>query len=194
MIRMIPLAAVTLAALALLTPAAAQETGAHVHGRAQIAVVREGSVVTVELRSPLYNLLGFERAPAAGAETQAWKAAASAAANPDRLFTLDPAAGCRLRTATTGVLGGPIPSAAGASSHGHDSHDHGDGHDHAGLSDAVLVYAFDCANPSKLSRIRVQAFGAFRHLEGVDLVYLDGARQNAKKLTARDAEFRIRKE
>lgn len=170
-------------------PALARQTGAHVHGHVDMAVIREGATVTVELRSPLYNLLGFERAPASDTERETWKTASETVVSPDRLFTLDKAARCTLRSSQTGALGGPPPAAA----HHGDDHDH-DHHakGHSGLSDAVLTYVFDCPSAAKLSRISVQAFGAFGRIEAVDLVYLDGSRQTAKKLTPGDAEFRTR--
>lgn len=180
--------------LAHAPPALARETGAHVHGRVEMAVVREGALVTVELRSPLHNLVGFERAPASEAEREIWKAANATVASPDRLFTLDRSARCTLRSSRTGVLGGPPPAGTGPSDHEHagdHDHDHGED-DHDSLSDAVLTYVFDCPGAAKLSRISVQAFGAFRRIEAVDLVYLDGSRQMAKKLTPGDAEFRTR--
>ena len=43
----------------------------HTHGDASLAMVLENAVITVELDTPLYNLLGFEHA----AETAAQKAA-----------------------------------------------------------------------------------------------------------------------
>ncbi len=184
------------AALALAMPLAAdgRETGAHVHGRVDMAVVSEASALTVEIRSPLYNILGFERAPSGTAELATWKAAAATVDAPAKLFTLDKAAGCVLRSKDTGVLGPPPPAGqhANAASHGHDDHDHDEEPGHAGLSDVTLRYAFECAQPSKLSRISVQAFGAFRHIEAVELVYLDGVRQKAKTLTAKSPEFRTR--
>lgn len=186
------------AALALAMPLAAnaRETGAHVHGRVDMAVVSEATTLTVEIRSPLYNILGFERAPSGAAELATWKTAAANVDAPARLFTLDKAAGCILRSKDTGVLGAPPPAAGDAKAPPHDHDDHDHDHDeepgHAGLSDVTLRYAFECAQPSKLSRIRVQAFGAFRHIEAVELVYLDGVRQKAKTLTAKSPEFRTR--
>ncbi|MEM6626307.1 MAG: DUF2796 domain-containing protein [Pseudomonadota bacterium] len=54
-------------ALVLAAPTFAEDASAgldaHVHGEAQLAAALDGQTLTVEFKSPLYNLTGFEHAP-----------------------------------------------------------------------------------------------------------------------------------
>jgi len=66
----------------------------HTHGDASLAIVLDGSTMTVELDTPLYNLLGFEHA----AETPSQKAsvlkAESVLSKGSSLFVFNSDAGC----------------------------------------------------------------------------------------------------
>jgi len=195
----IPLAVVTcLGVLSAALPAASAQTtreaGAHVHGKAEMAIVVEGRAVTVEVRSALYNIVGFEHAPETPAETKTWEAASQKVRTAAGVVTLDKAARCTPVSASAGILGGKTPVAADED-HDHD-HDHGEheheGHDHGAFGDVTLTYVFNCTQPSKLARIDVQAFSSFDRLEGVDAVFLDGAVQKAKTLTPKAPQFRLR--
>ena len=46
-----------------MSPAMAHEPGPHVHGVASLQVAVDGNTLTLNLESPLDNVLGFEHAP-----------------------------------------------------------------------------------------------------------------------------------
>jgi hypothetical protein len=54
--------------------AAQAHLGAHVHGLVKLGVAVQGPTVSIELDSPLDNLLGFEHRPRTAAERQAARA------------------------------------------------------------------------------------------------------------------------
>lgn len=89
----------TLLAGTAIAPALAQEhehrqAGTHVHGLAELAVaLNPDGTLVAELESPLYNLIGFERAPRDAAEGQA-VAQALAHLNEDAVVAFNAEARC----------------------------------------------------------------------------------------------------
>jgi hypothetical protein len=84
------------AATGLAWGVAAHAQKAHQHGHAKLDVVYEAGQLTIELDSPLDNLVGFERAPRTDAERKTVDAAVARLRAGQTLFVIDPAAGCTL--------------------------------------------------------------------------------------------------
>lgn len=127
----------TLLAGTAMAPALAQEhehrhAGTHVHGLAELAVaLNPDGTLVAELESPLYNLIGFERAPRNDGE-YALVAGAIAALEGDARPAFNREAGCTL--SDTSLEG--FPHASAHAHHGHDhDHDHDDHHHHADDAD-----------------------------------------------------------
>lgn len=128
------LAAVLLSSVS--TAALAQEhrhAGTHVHGLADLAVaLNPDGTLVAELESPLYNLIGFERAPR-NAEEAALIDAAIGALLERALPVFNAEAGC---VAGDIALDGFPPADAPEDSDAHGAHgdnhahDHDDGHSH----------------------------------------------------------------
>lgn len=125
--------ATLLAGTALTAPALAQEhrhAGTHVHGLAELAIaLNPDGTLVAELESPLYNLIGFERAPRDEGE-YALVAAAIASLEGVATLAFNAEAGCTLsETALEG-----FPHAAAHEHHDHDhehmDHDGEEPHDH----------------------------------------------------------------
>jgi len=89
---------------------------AHVHGLARLDVAVEAKRITLQLDTPLDNLLGFERAPRTPAERRQAEAAIAQLKAAATLFRIDPAAGCTLAqvalTSAALKLGTPDPADA----------------------------------------------------------------------------------
>ena len=133
----------TLLALCL-TPLLAQAAGkAHVHGIAKLDVAVESTKITLQLESPLDNLLGFERAPRTDAERQQADALVTRLKAAAAMFRIDPAAQCTLGkvdlASSALKLGQPDPSEEG----------------HADIDG---TFEFDCADASKAAYIDVGLF------------------------------------
>ncbi len=192
-----------------------RQVGAHVHGVATLTAAAQDGALAVELVTPAFNLVGFERAPATPEEEGAVTVALAFVENAEAALTLDPRAECTADgvTMTPGDLAG---AAAEASSHDghdhdhdhdddHDDHDHHEGHDHDhdhdhddheheahGGADVTARYQFACAKPDRLAWIEVNFFEAFERLERVDAAYLDATRQTAAVLTPEAVRFDLR--
>lgn len=68
----------------------------HVHGVAKLDVAIEARKMSIQLDSPLDNLLGFERAPRTEAERKLADTAIAKLNAAGSMFTIDPAAQCTL--------------------------------------------------------------------------------------------------
>ena len=156
-------AAAALACGALATGALAAP---HVHGVVALDVALEGPRVVLSLKAPLDSLVGFERAPRTDAERRAAADALARLREPDALFRLDAAAGCRRVSAEVAA---PVlearPGAAKGSADGH-----------AALEAQI---AYDCARPGELKTLEVGLADTFKRIRRVD-VQVAGPRGQTK--------------
>ena len=151
-------------AFAQLQPAA----HAHVHGIASVDVAVDPAAITFSLSSPLDNLIGFEHAPHTDPERAAAKAAVATLQQGAKVFLIDAAAGCQLKSvdlssAALGV-GHPDPSEA-----------------EAGHADIDGTYVFTCRAPRLAQFIDVGLF-AFPHMQKVTVQVAGPRRQFVRDL------------
>ncbi|MEM9600321.1 MAG: DUF2796 domain-containing protein [Pseudomonadota bacterium] len=194
-------------------PESVRQADSHVHGAADLALALDGSGLTIELESPLYNLIGFEHAPETDAQRATVETAVATLSAPSALFRFNPEAGC------VAVPADPVHLIIDAAhndeghhndahdhehdhdehghndDHGHehgDDHDNGEGHDHDhedghdhdhAHKDALLTYDFTCDNPGALEWAELGLFDRFDNLAEINLVYLGPARQMSAKVT-----------
>lgn len=157
---------------------------AHVHGVAELNIVREGQVVQIEFFSPGANLLGFERMPGAAEE---WMRFASVVEDMEASAWLlgDQMADCDMR-----IEAMEVPSFA-AGGDGHEGHDHGDKHDdhEEELADDAHVdfrvqYLFDCSRAVP-SNLQITAFQHFPAIDRIATQWINEGRPGFSELTAR---------
>jgi hypothetical protein len=142
-------------ALALTLGASALAAGkAHEHGVARLDVAVAANGVSIELDTPLDNLLGFERAPRTDAERDKVQAAVARLRDGAALFRIDPAAGCTL--ASVDLLSAPLQLGRASATTG----DHGD---------LEGSYQFTCKAGARAGFVEVGLFEAFAGLKRVDL-------------------------
>jgi hypothetical protein len=144
-------------AMTLAGPAGAAQP--HQHGVAQLNVVVEPARVTLELDTPLDNLLGFERAPRTDAERDKAAAAVATLRAGDTLFRLAGAAGCsmaKVELQSAALALGPQPAAG--------SKDAREGH-----AELEGLYEFKCKDGSKASFLEVGLFEAFPGFKRIEL-------------------------
>ncbi len=154
-----PLLSAGLCALWLACAAPSWAGKAHQHGVARLDIAVEPQRVTLELETPLDNLLGFERAPRTDAERKAADAAVARLRAAAALFRIDPAAGCTLAKVTLAApvlgLGG---SGAGSSGNDKDAH-----------ADLEGRFEFDCKAGGRAGFVEVGLFDAFEPLKRIEL-------------------------
>ena len=140
--------------LALLIAAPALAAPAHQHGVAALDVGVEPGRVTLELDTPLDNLMGFEHAPRSDAERERAEAVVRKLKAADGLFRIDSAAGCTLAKVTLVSpvlgLGGEVP-------------------DKEGHADLQGRFEFACKAGNKAGFVEVGLFDAFASLKRIDL-------------------------
>ena len=147
-----PLLAASLVATSFVATAAPQ---AHQHGAAKLDVAVEPGKISLQLDTPLDNLLGFERAPRTDAERARADAAVATLKAAATLFKFDAAAGCALLRVTLDSaalkLGSPAPTEAA------------EGH-----ADIDGTFEFACKDVSKATAIDVGLFDAFKRMQRIE--------------------------
>jgi hypothetical protein len=153
------------AVLALGFSGLAQAHGAHEHGVADLQVAVDGGHLSIELKTPLDNLVGFEHAPRTDAQRKALDDAEARLRDFPRLFVLPAAAACEVKEV---VLTSPWHTATeSGQDHGHG---HAHGHDHKqddGHSDMHVHYMLECVAPAALNELQVKLSDAFRRMSRV---------------------------
>ncbi len=126
----------------------------HQHGVAALNVGVEPGRVSLDLETPLDNLVGFERAPRTDAERERVAAVLAKLRAGAALFRIDPAAGCTLAKVT---LVAPVLGLGGSASEK-------DGH-----ADLDGRFEFDCKAGQRAGFVEVGLFDAFAGLKRIEL-------------------------
>ena len=132
----------------------------HEHGVARLDVAVDAGRVSIELDTPLDNLLGFERAPRTDAERDKATALVARLRAAEALFRIDPAAGCTL--AKVDLVSAPLDlgkAAAGVAVAAAAS-DHSDLNGH---------FEFRCKNGARAGFVELGLFDAFPALKRIEL-------------------------
>ena len=144
------------AAASLLIEHASYAAGhAHVHGIAKLDVAVASTKISIQLDSPLDNLLGFERAPRNDVERKMADEAVAKLKAAATLFKIDPAAQCTVSSVE-------LSSSAlklGTSS----AEEEKEGH-----ADIDGSFDFVCVNATKAAYIEVGLF-QFSRLQGLEI-------------------------
>jgi hypothetical protein len=146
----------------------------HSHGAATFAIALDGSVITAELDTPLYNVLGFEHAAETDAQKSAVRDAEAVLSKADSVVVFNREAGCTADEETISVeLGGHDLEEDDDHDEDHKDHDaHDDHDDHETHRDLRLQYKFTCSDPKALKHVTVNLFDHFENLSDLELVYL----------------------
>lgn len=159
-----PGTALAMALLTLVMPPAQAAPGAHQHGVVTLEVAIDGAELSLGLRAPLDDLIGFERAPRTPAERQAAAELLRRLRAPGALFEPTAAAGCTLAAATVQapvLEGGPADP------------------DHAELS---ADYRYTCAQPKALRGLKHRLFAEFRRIARIEAAVAGPRGQGQHKL------------
>ncbi|MDF2235116.1 DUF2796 domain-containing protein [Albimonas sp. CAU 1670] len=175
-LRPLAFAAAPILAAAALLPAAAQEhraLGAHEHGHGRLELAREGGRLSLTLRAPGADIVGFEHPAEADADLAAVAAAKDLLARPLDLLALPEAAGCEVVSSAAELL---TEAGHDADEDHHDDEAHGEEHDHdtaadedhdhapaGGHTEFHAAWELDCADADAIEEI---GFPYFQHFAG----------------------------
>jgi hypothetical protein len=147
----------SLLAATLCVGAAAHAAGhAHEHGVVKLDIAIEAGKLTVQMESPLDNLVGFERAPRTDAERQRVDAAVARLKAAASLFRIDPAAGCTL--ASVDLISAPLQLGRAESIAVDDGH-----------AELAGDFEFICKDSTRASFIEIGLFSAFSGMQRIDV-------------------------
>lgn len=122
---------------------------AHVHGVATLQLALDGSLLHLNLSSPLDSVLGFEHLPRTEKQKAAVRHMADQLRQADRLFQPTVAARCTLKSSS---LESPVLETGEHKGHDHEEHDH---------QDLNAEFVFYCAKPNELRDLEVNLFPYF---------------------------------
>lgn len=141
----------------LMAPVMAGAQGqAHQHGVLKLDITVEARKLTLQMASPLDNLVGFERAPRSDAERRRVDAALARLKAAQALFAIDPAAQCRLANVeiTSAVLKlGPSQPASANEEH----------------ADLDASFEFECQDATRAAFVDVGLFDAFAQMKRIEV-------------------------
>ena len=160
-----------------------QGHGAHEHGHGHLNLVLDGNQLMIELQAPPPTWWVFEHAARSDEEKARYAEAMTLLKQPDTLFRLDPAAGCKLTRQE-------LQAAKEDHDHEHE-HDHdkaADNHDEyhpeeAGHADLGAMYTYTCTDPAKLTGLEATLFGVYPSLEKLSVQGILPSGQTAAELT-----------
>lgn len=174
-----------------------RELGAHEHGVAELLIAFSGSDVAIDLRTPSYNVLGFEYEPASDEEKALFDESV-AALEAGELLQFSSDAGCtvvsaNVQTAFEEAHSDEHNDEEGdhddegdhdekGDEHGEDGHeDHGDESVH---SEIDVSYNLECAQPENIVVLdATNLFAQFPNFEDIDVQWVSDTQASAAELT-----------
>ncbi len=167
------------AALAALVcnPVFAHELGAHVHGIATLQIAVDEKTLTLDLSSPLDNLIGFEHMPRDAKQKAAVKNMADSLNHAERFFIPTAEAQCTLQSVK---LDSPVLKAETAPDKKAAAKPHQEERVHADI-DGEFVFA--CKHTDKLHDLEVKLFDSYPNLHKVKVEVATQKKQAAAELT-----------
>ncbi len=166
----------------------------HVHGTWELFAALDDARLSVTLKGPLVDVLGFETVPDTDEEYSAVVRLEDQLKSSEAMLALDDRARCELSEPAAIVLpeGFSTETAKHANGKAHDHDDKKEHHAHEGEDshsdhdvhshDLEVTYTFNCASPDRLGEITMAGFETFPAIENVDAVFLGDALQIARRL------------
>jgi hypothetical protein len=169
-------ARISLIAFAALTASTAfADEHAHVHGAVSLDVAVEGKTLSIDLESPLDNLLGFEHKPNTPAQRTAADALLKQMKDPAAWLKPDAAAQCTV--AKVEVVSAVLEPGAKDGEH----------------ADLDASYAFSCAAPEKLTTLEVGLFDAFKRVQRINAQVVTAGGQSKQSLKRPQNKIKLSK-
>lgn len=167
---------------------AADNPGAHEHGRAQLQIALEKDQIDLIFTSPAYNLAGFEH-EARNENERNWLTEISHWLEQTPLVSPESGA-CRV-TAASVQLGGKT---AYHDDDDHHHHDHGHDHDHESTHrDYEVTQQLSCSETDSGDAFTSPLPGRFPELETLTVEWVGPSGQGSAVMTSSDESFNLSK-
>ena len=151
---------------------------AHVHGKAVLNIVLDGSTLLIEFASPATNLLGFEHAPANDEQKSILQNAKQTLMATDRLFYFSTTT-CRSENVEI--------EAPYMNQHEDKKHPH-----HGEHADFHASYAFKCRQEKDLKEITIKLFALFPGIHQIKTHWITHGAQGATVLEPKNPILKIK--
>ncbi len=168
---------------------------AHEHGAATMNISWVNSELEIELKTPAYNILGFEYQPRTADEKKLLTSSITLLEQPDSLLAIK-GANCSLKDSTleSKLTGNDHKDGHDDHKDGHDDHkdghdDHKDGHDdHKDEhSDFSMSYHYTCDQQSSEVTIDSSAlFNRFSNMQEIDVQWISASKQSSVEINAQN--------
>jgi hypothetical protein len=155
-----------------------QQHGVHEHGTVEIDIVAESGKLSLEIRAPAINVVGFEHSPRTAQERAAAAGAIAMLKSASGFVGAPPEARCRLASSQAS------PPAWDEDDHDHDDHaaeDDHDAHEHMEYS-ARLSYLCDAA--PKLEWLELWVLGKLKNVREARVNVITPEGQHSQRVRA----------
>ncbi|MDR0746928.1 MAG: DUF2796 domain-containing protein [Helicobacteraceae bacterium] len=175
------------AAIALMAAAAqgAHEHAAHEHGVARLNVSIGAKAVSIELESPLANLLSFEHTPESEAEKKEANAMEDTLKKADAIFIFPKSANCKMVKVELSM------AHLDDDEDEEDDDEHAEHAEHAEHIDLDGDFDFECQNTAAIGTIGVELFKFFPNIEEIEARVVTQKSQSAVELTPKEKTIKI---
>ena len=162
---------------------------AHIHGEAKLNIVFEGPELLIELKSPSYNLVGFEHAPKTNNQLELVENTISLLKNFKNVANTSSEANCKIADASVSTSMRGIHE----DEHHEDEH-HEDEHQHSAKeihSEFSATYSLICNKPENLKSIQLELFSTFELMEEIAVQMIIQGKQGFAELNPDNPNLKL---
>jgi len=167
---------------------------AHIHGEAKLNIVFEGPELLIELKSPSYNLVGFEHAPKTKNQLELVENTISLLKNFKNVADTSSEANCKIADASVSTSMRGIHEDEHHEDEHHEDEHHEDEHQHSAKeihSEFSATYSLRCDKPENLKSIQLELFSTFELMEEIAVQMIIQGKQGFAELNPDNPNLKL---
>ena len=167
---------------------------AHIHGEAKLNIVFEGPELLIELKSPSYNLVGFEHAPKTKNQLELLENTISLLKNFKNVADTSTEANCKIADASVSTSMRGIHEDEHHEDEHHEDEHHEDEHQHSAKeihSEFSATYSLICNKPENLKSIQLEIFSTFELMEEIAVQMIIQGKQGFAELNPGNPNLKL---
>jgi hypothetical protein len=167
---------------------------AHIHGEAKLNIVFEGPELLIELKSPSYNLVGFEHAPKTKNQLELVENTISLLKNFKNVADTSTEANCKIADASVSTSMRGIHEDEHHEDEHHEDEHHEDEHQHSAKeihSEFSATYSLRCDKPENLKSIQLELFSTFELMEEIAVQMIIQGKQGFAELNPDNPNLKL---